>query len=114
MQTGKKIAAVTGAGTGIGQTAAVALAQAGFSVALLGRRIDPLLATQEIIERVGGVAAAIPTDVSDEASVDASFAQIAHTFGRLDVLFNNAGRNAGAVPIDDYTCNSGTTWSRPT
>ena len=73
MQAEKKIAAVTGAGTGIGQAAAVALAQAGFSVALLGRRIDPLLATQEIIELAGGVAAAIPTDVSDETSVDASF-----------------------------------------
>ncbi|HWV04883.1 SDR family oxidoreductase, partial [Ralstonia sp.] len=87
----------------IGQAAAVALARAGFSVALLGRRIEPLLETKEIIERAGGVAAAIPTDVSDEASVDASFAQIAHAFGRLDVLFNNAGRNAGAVPLDDYS-----------
>lgn len=53
MQAEKRIAAVTGAGTGIGQAAAVALAQAGFSVALLGRRIDPLLATQEIVERGG-------------------------------------------------------------
>lgn len=103
MQAEKRIAAVTGAGTGIGQAAAVALARAGFSVALLGRRIEPLLETKEIIERAGGVAAAIPTDVSDEASVDASFAQIAHAFGRLDVLFNNAGRNAGAVPLDDYS-----------
>ncbi|WP_049020204.1 SDR family NAD(P)-dependent oxidoreductase, partial [Burkholderia cenocepacia] len=68
MQVERKIAAVTGAGTGIGQAAAVALARAGFTVALLGRRIDPLLATQEIVERAGGVAAAIPTDVSDEAS----------------------------------------------
>ncbi|RQR80215.1 SDR family NAD(P)-dependent oxidoreductase [Burkholderia sp. Bp9012] len=103
MQAEKKIAAVTGAGTGIGQAAAVALARTGFTVALLGRRIDPLLATKEIIERAGGDAAAIPTDVSDEASVDASFAQIAQDFGRLDVLFNNAGRNAGAVPLDDYS-----------
>lgn len=103
MQAEKRIAAVTGAGTGIGHAAAVALARAGFSVALLGRRIEPLLETKEIIERAGGVAAAIPTDVSDEASVDASFAQIAHAFGRLDVLFNNAGRNAGAVPLDDYS-----------
>ncbi|RQZ08703.1 SDR family oxidoreductase [Burkholderia sp. Bp9031] len=103
MQERKKIAAVTGAGTGIGQAAAVALAQAGFGVALLGRRIEPLLATKEIIEQAGGVAAAIPTDVADEASVDAGFARIEREFGHLDVLFNNAGRNAGAVPLDDYS-----------
>ncbi|MFP3501108.1 SDR family oxidoreductase [Burkholderia sp. SIMBA_062] len=103
MQVRKKIAAVTGAGTGIGHAAAVALARAGFGVALLGRRIEPLLATKEIIEQTGGVAAAIPTDVADEASVDESFARIEREFGHLDVLFNNAGRNAGAVPLDDYS-----------
>jgi len=103
MQARKKIAAVTGAGTGIGHAAAVALARAGFGVALLGRRIEPLLATKEIIEQAGGVAAAIPTDVADEASIDASFARIEREFGHLDVLFNNAGRNAGAVPLDDYS-----------
>ncbi|WP_175732124.1 SDR family oxidoreductase [Burkholderia ambifaria] len=103
MQARKKIAAVTGAGTGIGHAAAVALARAGFGVALLGRRIEPLLATKETIEQAGGVAAAIPTDVADEASVDESFARIEREFGHLDVLFNNAGRNAGAVPLDDYS-----------
>ena len=103
MQARKKIAAVTGAGTGIGQAAAVALARAGFGVALLGRRSEPLLATKEIIEQAGGVAAAIPTDVADEASVDASFARIEREFGHLDVLFNNAGRNAGTMPLDDYS-----------
>ncbi|ABI91921.1 short chain dehydrogenase family protein [Burkholderia ambifaria AMMD] len=103
MQARKKIAAVTGAGTGIGHAAAVALARAGFGVALLGRRIEPLLATKELIEQAGGIAAAIPTDVADEASVDASFARIEREFGHLDVLFNNAGRNAGAVPLDDYS-----------
>ncbi|UEP26214.1 SDR family oxidoreductase [Burkholderia ambifaria] len=103
MQARKKIAAVTGAGTGIGHAAAVALAQAGFGVALLGRRIEPLLATKEIIEQAGGIAAAIPTDVADEASVNESFTRIEREFGRLDVLFNNAGRNAGAVLLDDYS-----------
>jgi len=103
MRARKKIAAVTGAGTGIGHAAAVALARAGFGVALLGRRIEPLLATKEIIEQAGGLAAAIPTDVADEASVDESFTRIDREFGHLDVLFNNAGRNAGAVPLDDYS-----------
>ncbi|WP_175693185.1 SDR family oxidoreductase [Burkholderia ambifaria] len=103
MQALKKIAAVTGAGTGIGHAAAVALARAGFGVALLGRRSEPLLATKEIIEQAGGVAAAIPTDVADEASVDEGFVRIEREFGHLDVLFNNAGRNAGAVPLDDYS-----------
>ncbi|WP_175704098.1 SDR family oxidoreductase [Burkholderia ambifaria] len=103
MQARKKIAAVTGAGTGIGHAAAVALARAGFGVALLGRRVEPLLATKEIIEQAGGMAAAIPTDVADEASVNESFTRIEREFGRLDVLFNNAGRNAGAVPLDDYS-----------
>ncbi|MFL6665633.1 SDR family oxidoreductase [Burkholderia ambifaria] len=103
MQARKKIAAVTGAGTGIGYAAAVALARAGFGVALLGRRIEPLLATKEIIEQAGGLAAAIPTDVADEASVNESFTRIEREFGHLDVLFNNAGRNAGAVPLDDYS-----------
>ncbi|MGC2944282.1 SDR family oxidoreductase [Burkholderia ambifaria] len=103
MQARKKIAAVTGAGTGIGHAAAVALARAGFGVALLGRRIEPLLATKEIIEQAGGLAAAIPTDVADEASVNESFTRIEREFGHLDVLFNNAGRNAGAVPLDDYS-----------
>ncbi|MBY4771410.1 SDR family oxidoreductase [Burkholderia ambifaria] len=103
MQSRKKIAAVTGAGTGIGYAAAVALARAGFGVALLGRRIEPLLATKEIIEQAGGLAAAIPTDVADEASVNESFTRIEREFGHLDVLFNNAGRNAGAVPLDDYS-----------
>ncbi|MBR8177570.1 SDR family oxidoreductase [Burkholderia ambifaria] len=103
MQARKKIAAVTGAGTGIGHAAAVALARAGFGVALLGRRSEPLLATKEIIEQAGGVAAAIPTDVADEASVDEGFVRIEREFGHLDVLFNNAGRNAGAVPLDDYS-----------
>ncbi|MBR8252800.1 SDR family oxidoreductase [Burkholderia ambifaria] len=103
MRARKKIAAVTGAGTGIGHAAAVALARAGFGVALLGRRIEPLLATKEIIEQAGGLAAAIPTDVADEASVDESFTRIEREFGHLDVLFNNAGRNAGAVPLDDYS-----------
>ncbi|WP_322004007.1 SDR family oxidoreductase [Paraburkholderia tropica] len=98
----KHIAAVTGAGSGIGRASAIALAQAGFSVALIGRRIEPLLETREAIGLAGGEAEPFCADVTQADSVDRAFAQIAHRFGRLDVLFNNAGRNAGAVPLEDY------------
>ena len=102
MPASKKFAAVTGAGSGIGRAAAVALANAGFALALIGRRVEPLLETKEIIGNAGREAHVFPADVTDAASVENAFAQIARTFGRLDVLFNNAGRNAGAVPLEDY------------
>lgn len=102
MPASKQFAAVTGAGSGIGRAAAVALAEAGFTVALIGRRAEPLLETKEIIGVAGGAAQVFQADVSNAASVDQAFSQIAAAFGRLDVLFNNAGRNAGAVPLEDY------------
>jgi len=102
MSASKKFAAVTGAGSGIGRASAVALAEAGFAVALIGRRIEPLLETKETIDTAGGEAQVFQTDVTDAAAVERAFSQIAQTFGRLDVLFNNAGRNAGAVPLEDY------------
>ncbi|VBB14269.1 SDR family oxidoreductase [Burkholderia stabilis] len=102
MSVSQKFAAVTGAGTGIGRAAAIALAGAGFTVALIGRREESLRETQEAIRIAGGNAHVFPADVTDEASVDRAFAQIAQQFGRLDVLFNNAGRNAPAVPLDEY------------
>ncbi|MBN3761655.1 SDR family oxidoreductase [Burkholderia sp. Ac-20365] len=103
MPASKKFAAVTGAGSGIGRAAAIALANAGFTVALIGRREDPLLETRESISIAGGAASVFSADVTNEASVEQAFSRIAHEFGRLDVLFNNAGRNAGAVPLDEYS-----------
>ncbi|MBU9398945.1 SDR family oxidoreductase [Burkholderia multivorans] len=102
MSVSKQFAAVTGAGSGIGRAAAVALAGAGFTVALIGRTEASLRATQEAIRAAGGDAQVFPADVTDEASVDRAFAQIAQQFGRLDVLFNNAGRNAPPVSLDAY------------
>ncbi|AQQ34701.1 SDR family oxidoreductase [Burkholderia cenocepacia] len=102
MSVSKKFAAVTGAGSGIGRAAAIALAQAGFTVALLGRTEASLSETQDAIRAAGGDAQVFPVDVTDEASVDHAFAQIAQRFGRLDVLFNNAGRNAPVVALDEY------------
>lgn len=102
MSTSKKYAAVTGAGTGIGRAASLALAKNGFTVALIGRREQPLVETKDAIDQAGGAARVFPCDVADALSVDRVFSQIADAFGRLDVLFNNAGRNAGATPLEDY------------
>ncbi|KVE07358.1 SDR family oxidoreductase [Burkholderia anthina] len=102
MSDSKKFAAVTGAGSGIGRAAAVALAQAGFTVALLGRTEASLRETRDAIRTAGGDAQVFPADVTDEASVDHAFARIAQQFGRLDVLFNNAGRNAPVVSLGDH------------
>ncbi|MCW3687934.1 SDR family oxidoreductase [Burkholderia cenocepacia] len=102
MSVSKKFAAVTGAGSGIGRAAALALARAGFTVALLGRTEASLRETQDAIRAAGGDAQVFPVDVTDEASVDHAFARIAQRFGRLDVLFNNAGRNAPVVSLDEY------------
>jgi len=97
-----RVAAVTGAGSGIGRATALALAEAGFSVVLAGRRSEGLQRTVE-----AGDAAAkfmpVPTDVTHEASVDALFAAVAKRFGRLDVLFNNAGANAPVLPVDELS-----------
>jgi len=103
MNPSPKIAVVTGAGTGIGKAAATALVKEGYRVAFAGRRPEPLeraIAEAAVPE---GAAVAIPTDVSDPASVRALFARVREVFGRLDVLFNNAGVGAPGVNLEDLT-----------
>jgi NAD(P)-dependent dehydrogenase (short-subunit alcohol dehydrogenase family) len=97
----QKVALVTGAGTGIGKAVALALMHEGYAAVLAGRRQDKLEEVADQGKSIGAKALAVPTDVSDPAGVKALFAKIKGTFGRLDVLFNNAGIGAPAVPIED-------------
>jgi NAD(P)-dependent dehydrogenase (short-subunit alcohol dehydrogenase family) len=96
-----KVAVVTGAGTGVGRAVALALMGDGYSVALAGRRKEPLEKTAQEGEAKGGKALVVPTDVRDVASIRALFAKTKEAFGRLDVLFNNAGIGAPPVPIEE-------------
>jgi NAD(P)-dependent dehydrogenase (short-subunit alcohol dehydrogenase family) len=96
-----KVAIVTGAGTGIGKQVAIALAQEGYAVALAGRRKEPLEATAPAVKASGASTLIVSTDVSDPASVKALFATTREIFGRLDLLFNNAGVGARALPLED-------------
>jgi NAD(P)-dependent dehydrogenase (short-subunit alcohol dehydrogenase family) len=98
-----KVAIVTGAGSGIGRHVSLALLQDGYSVALAGRRAEALEATVEAAGAAGAKTLAVPTDVSDPASVAALFAKTKQAFGRLDLLFNNAGTNTPAIPMEDLT-----------
>lgn len=95
----RKVALVTGAGSGVGRAVAVALAGAGYEVVLAGRRQAALEETAQ----EAGAGLAVPTDVTDPAAVDALFARIQEAFGRLDLLFNNAGAFSPAVPLEDLT-----------
>ncbi len=96
-----RIALVTGAGSGVGRVTALALLDEGWSVVLAGRRAEPLQALADAADARGQTALAVPTDVTDPASVQALFDTIERRFGRLDLLFNNAGVNAPAVPVDE-------------
>ena len=91
--TDKKIALVTGAGTGIGRAVALALGNAGYQLVLTGRRKEVL---DEVAAEAGNGALCVPADLTEPKSVAALFATIKRAFGRLDVLFNNAGTNAPA------------------
>jgi len=98
-----KIALVTGAGSGIGRAVSLALQTAGYSVVLAGRRAEELQRTADMAAPDGGSMLPVQCDVSDPASVKALFAAAKAGFSRLDLLFNNAGRGAPAVPMEDLT-----------
>lgn len=108
MSMNPKIAMVTGAGSGIGRAASLALQSAGYSVVLAGRRLETLEKTTSMASPSGGRMLAIPADVGKPESVNALFERTKEEFGRLDVLFNNAGLNAPGIPIEDLTFE---TWS---
>jgi NAD(P)-dependent dehydrogenase (short-subunit alcohol dehydrogenase family) len=101
MSVDLKVAMVTGAGSGIGRAAARHLLEAGYRVVLAGRRADALAETVGAAGRHGPRVLAVPTDVTDPDSVRVLFERTRQTFGRLDVLFNNAGTGAPAVPLED-------------
>ena len=98
-----KTAIVTGAGTGIGRATSLALLAAGYQVVLAGRRAEPLQETSALAGDHAGRALAVPADVTDPAAVRALFDTTVARFGRLDLLFNNAGMGAPAVPMDELT-----------
>jgi NAD(P)-dependent dehydrogenase (short-subunit alcohol dehydrogenase family) len=97
-----KVALVTGAGSGIGRAVALALLGEGYRVVLAGRRLETLQATASLAP-AGAAALPVAADVTDPASVRSLFEQTAAAFGRLDVLFNNAGTGAPAIPLEDLT-----------
>ena len=97
-----KVALVTGAGSGVGRASALALMKAGFAVVLAGRRADALNQTAEA-GKAFGTSLVVPSDMTDPTSIAALFAKTKETFGRLDVLFNNAGIGAPPLPFEDVT-----------
>jgi NAD(P)-dependent dehydrogenase (short-subunit alcohol dehydrogenase family) len=99
----QKTALVTGAGSGIGRAVALAMQSAGYSVVAAGRRLAELEKTAAAASSSGNQILPVPTDVSRPDSVRALFGRIREAFGRLDVLFNNAGRSASAVPMEDLS-----------
>jgi NAD(P)-dependent dehydrogenase (short-subunit alcohol dehydrogenase family) len=103
MEAVNKVAIVTGAGTGIGRAVALALLEEEYAVVLAGRRKEPLDATARMAAASDSRALVVPTDVGDPSSVRNLFARTEEAFGRLDLLFNNAGINAPGIPLEDLT-----------
>src|SRR5262249_42776885 len=101
MSDGKKIAVVTGAGTGVGRAAALALMDAGFTVVLAGRRLEMLEETAKL--GPAGKSLCVSADMTSPASIAALFAKVSETYGRLDVLFNNAGMGAPPLKFEDLS-----------
>ncbi|MBN9588837.1 MAG: 3-oxoacyl-ACP reductase [Alphaproteobacteria bacterium 64-11] len=95
-----KIGMITGAGSGVGRAAAKALSEKGWSLVLVGRKADAL---EQTAAQLSGPALVAPADVGDPAQVKSVFARIADRFGRLDLLFNNAGMGTPAVPIEELS-----------
>jgi NAD(P)-dependent dehydrogenase (short-subunit alcohol dehydrogenase family) len=98
-----KVAIVTGGGSGIGRASALALARNGYTVVIAGRRPDALAETLQQAEAAGGHMRTFVADVSDPTNVQNLFAHVKQSFGRLDLLFNNAGRGAPGVNLEDLT-----------
>ncbi len=96
-----KIAVVTGAGTGVGRAASLALMNAGFTVVLVGRRLDKLEETAKL--GVEGKSLPVSADMTDPGAIAALFAKVMDTYGRLDLLFNNAGMGTPAMPFEDLS-----------
>ena len=103
MSAGKKVAIVTGAGSGIGKACSLALLDAGYSVVLAGRRTEALESTVADAGDAADRLLVVPTDVGDASQVERLFAQTRTVHGRLDLLFNNAGTGAPAVPLEELT-----------
>src|SRR6187402_618542 len=97
----RRIAIVTGGGTGIGRAGALTLATKGYGLTLAGRRAEPLEEVAALCDSVGGKAIAVATDVTDPASVDVLFQAAVTEFGRVDMLFNNAGMGGPPVLLED-------------
>jgi hypothetical protein len=100
-EAGRKIAVVTGAGTGVGRAASLALMNTGFTVVLTGRRREMLEETAKL--GGSGNSLVVPADMTDPGSIAALFAKVMETYGRLDLLFNNAGMGAPPLPLEDIS-----------
>jgi NAD(P)-dependent dehydrogenase (short-subunit alcohol dehydrogenase family) len=103
MNASPKVAIVTGAGSGIGKAVAIALAQEGYLMVLSGRRKEPLDAAALEVKHANSQVLVAPTDVTDPAAVRDLFLKAKETFGRLDLLFNNAGVSTRATPLEELT-----------